>query len=61
MRIAQVLDLVSCYTTMSRVKKVCGGWLTLRNYDAQVGESMALVKALNMMTLLGMPHRVRIA
>ncbi len=37
MRIAQVLDLVSCYTTMSRVKKVCGGWLTLRNYDAQVG------------------------
>ncbi|KFX10606.1 cytoplasmic protein [Pectobacterium parvum] len=58
---AQVLDLVSCYTTMSRVKKVCGGWLTLRNYDAQVGESMALVKALNMMTLLGMPHRVRIA
>ncbi|MFP9228548.1 IS5 family transposase [Pectobacterium cacticida] len=48
-------------TAMSRVKKVCGGRLTLRNYDAQVGESMALVKALNKMTLLGMPLSVRIA
>lgn len=48
-------------TAMSRVKKVCGGRLTLRNYDAQVGESMALVKALNKMTLLGMPVSVRIA
>ncbi|WP_420795921.1 hypothetical protein [Dickeya chrysanthemi] len=38
-----------------------GGRLTLRNYDALVGESMALVKALNMMTLLSMPHSVHIA
>ncbi|HAT6296161.1 TPA: IS5/IS1182 family transposase, partial [Proteus mirabilis] len=29
--------------------------------DAQVGEAMAMVKALNRMTLLGMPHSVRIA
>lgn len=28
--------------------------------DAQVGEAMAMVKALNRMTLLGMPHSVRI-
>ncbi|MBA0210488.1 hypothetical protein H0256_16165 [Pectobacterium brasiliense] len=45
---------------MSRVKK-CVERLTLRNDDAQVGESMALVKALNIMTLLGMPNSVRIA
>ncbi|WP_142466887.1 IS5 family transposase [Klebsiella spallanzanii] len=48
-------------TAMSRVKKVCGGRLSLRNYDAQVGEAMALVKVLNRMTLQGMPNSVRIA
>lgn len=42
-------------------ESVCGGRLTLRNYDGQVGESMALAKALNKMTLLGMPVSVRIA
>lgn len=48
-------------TAMSRVKKVCGGRMKLRNYDGQVGESMALVKAFKIMTLLDMPHSVRIA
>ncbi len=37
-----------------------GGHLSLRDYDAQVGEAMAMVKALNRMTLLGMPYSVRI-
>lgn len=30
------------------------------NYDAQVGEAMAMVKALNRMTLLAMPTSVRL-
>lgn len=47
-------------TAMSRVKKVCGGRLTLRNYESQVGEAMELVKALNIMTLQGIPNSVRI-
>ncbi|GKW43198.1 MULTISPECIES: hypothetical protein [Pectobacterium] len=34
---------------------------TLRNYDTPVGEAMTLVKALNIMTLQGMPDSVRIA
>lgn len=32
----------------------------LRNYDAQVGEAMAMAKALNRMTLLAMPTSVRL-
>lgn len=48
-------------TTMFRIKTLLRGHLSLRDYDAQVGEAMAMVKALNRMTLLGMPHSVRIA
>ncbi|EAA8386659.1 IS5 family transposase [Salmonella enterica] len=46
-------------TAMFRIKTLLGGNLSLRDYDAQVGEAMARVKALNRMTLLGMPHSVR--
>lgn len=48
-------------TAMFRIKNLLGGHLSLHDYDAQVGEAMAMVKALNRMTLLGMPHSVRIA
>ncbi|NLS43934.1 IS5/IS1182 family transposase, partial [BEV proteobacterium] len=37
-----------------------GGHLSLRDYYAQVGKAMAMVKALNRITLLGMPHSIRI-
>lgn len=46
---------------MFRIKTLLGGHLSLRNYDAQVGEAMA--KALNRMTLLAMlamPTSVRL-
>ncbi|MCW1899274.1 IS5/IS1182 family transposase, partial [Klebsiella sp. 1SOBk12mer] len=33
-----------------------GGSLTLRDYDGQVAEAMALVRALNKMTKAGMPE-----
>lgn len=42
-------------TAMYRVKQLLGGNLTLRNYNAQVGESYAMIKALNKLTGLGMP------
>lgn len=48
-------------TAMFRLKTLLGGHLSLRDYDAQVGEAMAMVKALNRMTLLGMPKSIRIA
>lgn len=48
-------------TAMFRFKTLLGGHLSLRDYDAQVGEALAMVKALNRMTLLGMPDSVRIA
>lgn len=48
-------------TAMFRIKTLPGGYLSLRDYDAQVGEAMAMVKALNRMTLLGMPDSIRIA
>ncbi|HDS7432989.1 TPA: IS5/IS1182 family transposase, partial [Escherichia coli] len=35
--------------------------LTLRDYDGQVTEAMALVRALNKMTKAGMSESVRIA
>lgn len=47
-------------TAMFRIKTLPGGHLSLRNYDAQVGEAMAMVKALNRMTLLAMPTSVRL-
>ncbi|HHX6126414.1 TPA: hypothetical protein ACVE12_004430 [Klebsiella pneumoniae] len=46
---------------MYRVKQLFGGSLTLRDYDGQVAEAVALVRALNKMTKAGMPESVRIA
>lgn len=48
-------------TAMYRVKQLFGGSLTLRDYDNQVAEAMAMVRALNKMTKAGMPESVRIA
>ncbi|RLR17859.1 IS5/IS1182 family transposase, partial [Sodalis-like symbiont of Bactericera trigonica] len=48
-------------TAMFRIKTLLGGHLSLRDYDTQVGEAMAMVKAVNKMTLLGMPNSIRIA
>ncbi|TNC56564.1 IS5/IS1182 family transposase, partial [Klebsiella quasipneumoniae] len=48
-------------TAMYRVKQMVGGSLTRRDYDGQVAEAMALVRALNKMTKAGMPESVRIA
>ncbi len=48
-------------TAMFRIKTLLGGHLSLRDYDAKVTEAMSMVKALNRMTLLGMPASVRIA
>ncbi len=47
-------------TAMFRIKTLLGGHLSQRNYGAQVGEAMAMVKALNRMTLLAMPTSVRL-
>ncbi|RAP69449.1 putative transposase, partial [Candidatus Erwinia dacicola] len=41
-------------TAMFRSKTLLGRHLSLRNHDVQVGETMAMVKALNRMTSL--PH-----
>ncbi|OJI35920.1 hypothetical protein VV99743_01301 [Vibrio vulnificus] len=35
---------------MHRVKQLLGGRLSLRNYNAQVGETYAMIKALNKLT-----------
>ena len=34
-------------TAMYRVKQLFGGHLTLRDYDAQIGKAMAMIRALN--------------
>lgn len=47
-------------TAMYRVKQLLGGRLSLRNYNAQVGETYAMIKALNKLTGLGMPQTCRI-
>ncbi|CAI0845286.1 Uncharacterised protein [Serratia quinivorans] len=47
-------------TAMYRVKQLLGGYLTLRDYDAQVGAAMTMIRALNKMTRAGMPESVRI-
>ncbi len=47
-------------TAIYRVKRLFGGHLTLHDYDAQAGEAMAMIRALNKMTRGGMPERVRI-
>ena len=46
---------------MYRVKQLFGGSLTLWDYDAQVAEALAMVRALNKITKAGMPESVRIA
>ncbi|TNY84456.1 IS5 family transposase, partial [Vibrio parahaemolyticus] len=45
-------------TAMYRVKQLLGGRLSLRYYNAQVGETYAMTKALNKLTGLGMPETV---
>jgi hypothetical protein len=40
-------------TAMYRMKQLLGDSLTLRDYDGQVAEAMAMVRALNRMTKLG--------
>ncbi len=40
---------------MYRVKQLLGASLTLRNYNAQVGEAYAMIKALNKLIGIGMP------
>ncbi|NLS43951.1 IS5/IS1182 family transposase, partial [BEV proteobacterium] len=47
-------------TAMFRFKTLLGDHLSLCDYDAQMGEAMAMVKALNRITLLGMPNSIRI-
>jgi len=47
-------------TAMYRVKQLLGGQLSLRDYNAQVGETYAMIKALNKLTGLGMPETYRI-
>jgi hypothetical protein len=47
-------------TAMYLVKQLFGGHHTLPDYDAQVGEAMAMIRALNKMTRGGMPESVRI-
>ncbi|MEI9605588.1 hypothetical protein V5053_25585, partial [Enterobacter hormaechei] len=44
-----------------RMKQLLGDSLTLHDYDGQVAEAMAMVRALNRMTKAGMPESVRIA
>ncbi len=46
---------------MYRVKQLFGGALTLRDYDSQVAEALAMMRALNKMTKAGMPESMRIA
>ncbi|POP41502.1 IS5/IS1182 family transposase [Superficieibacter electus] len=48
-------------TAIYRIKQLSGGSLTLRDYDGQVAEALAMVRALNRMTKAGMPESVRIA
>ncbi len=48
-------------TAMYRVKQLFGGSLTPCDYDCQVAEALAMVRALNKMTKAGMPENIRIA
>ena len=45
-------------TAMYRFKQLIGAKLSLRNYNAQVGEALAGVKVMNKMIGLGMPVRL---
>lgn len=48
-------------TAMFRLKKLLGGTLSLRNYNAQVGETYTMIKTLNKFTGQGMPDTMVIA
>tara|TARA_Y100000588_G_scaffold188919_1_gene202870 strand:+ start:2545 stop:2892 length:348 start_codon:yes stop_codon:yes gene_type:complete len=48
-------------TAMYRVKQLLGGKLSLRNYNAQVGETYTLIKGMNKLTGVGMPETQYIA
>ncbi len=48
-------------TAMFRVKKLLGGTLSLRYYNAQGGDAYAMLKAVNKLTGLGMPETMVIA
>jgi hypothetical protein len=48
-------------TSFSRYKQLIGSRLSLRDYNAQVGEMLAGVKLLNKLTALGMPIRQPVA
>jgi len=41
---------------MYRIKQLLGDRLSMRNYNAQVGETYAMIKAQNKLTGLGMPE-----
>lgn len=43
-------------TTALMVKQLLGGKLSLKNYNAQVDETYAMIKTLNKITGLGMPE-----
>ncbi|MCL1071115.1 IS5/IS1182 family transposase, partial [Shewanella xiamenensis] len=47
-------------TAMYRIKQLLGGTLSMRNYNAQVGEAYAMIRALNKLTGLGMPVTYRV-
>lgn len=51
--------LPSRYSGNDHVSQLFGGSLTLRDYDGQVAEALAMVRALNKMTKAGMPESVR--
>ncbi len=46
---------------MYRIKQLFGDSLTLRDYDGQVAEVLAMVRSPNKITKAGMPESVRIA
>jgi hypothetical protein len=41
---------------MYRLKQLLGASLTLRNYNAQAGETNSMIKALNKLTGIGIPE-----
>ncbi len=43
-------------TEVHYLKPLLGASLTLRNYDTQVGETCATIKAVNKLTEIGMPQ-----
>ncbi len=48
-------------TAMYRYKQLISATLSLRDYNGQVGEALAGVKALNKVIRLGMPVRQKIS